>query len=53
MRIRYVVDTHVHADHLSTGSDRSAFIAAMLRDVPPAPPNAAQLRATNLGLTPK
>jgi hypothetical protein len=28
------------------------FVAAMLRDIPPAPPNAAATRAENLGLAP-
>jgi hydroxyacylglutathione hydrolase len=31
-------------------TDRDAFIAYMLRDTPPRPPNAARLRAENLGL---
>jgi hydroxyacylglutathione hydrolase len=31
-------------------ADREAFIAYMLRDTPPRPPNAAQVRAANLGL---
>jgi hydroxyacylglutathione hydrolase len=31
-------------------TDREAFVAYMLRDTPPRPPNAAQVRATNLGL---
>jgi hydroxyacylglutathione hydrolase len=30
--------------------DRDAFIAYMLRDTPPPPPDAAQIRAENLGL---
>jgi len=29
--------------------DEAAFVAAMLRDIPPAPPNAAATRAANLG----
>ena len=31
-------------------TDRAAFIAHMLRDVPPRPPDAARVRAENLGL---
>ena len=31
-------------------TDRDAFVAYMLREVPPPPPNAAAIRATNLGL---
>jgi hydroxyacylglutathione hydrolase len=31
-------------------ADRDAFIAFMLRDTPPRPPNAARVRAENLGL---
>jgi hydroxyacylglutathione hydrolase len=30
-------------------ADRSQFIALMLRDIPPRPPNAAELRAINMG----
>jgi hypothetical protein len=33
-------------------ADRDAFIAYMLRDTPPRPPNAAHVRAVNLGLQP-
>jgi hypothetical protein len=29
--------------------DEAAFVAAMLRDLPPSPPNAAAMRAANLG----
>ena len=32
-------------------ADRDAFVAHMLRDIPPAPPGAAAIRAANLGLT--
>jgi glyoxylase-like metal-dependent hydrolase (beta-lactamase superfamily II) len=32
--------------------DESAFVAAMLRDIPAAPPGAAETRAANLGLAP-
>ena len=95
--IKFVVDTHVHADHVSSGrdlareagaeyvavlpgafsgsvcgrglsgnpgstigferrfntafriDDRNAFVALMMRDVPPRPPDAARVRAANLG----
>jgi hydroxyacylglutathione hydrolase len=30
--------------------NESQFVDAMLRDIPPAPPGAAEARATNLGL---
>jgi glyoxylase-like metal-dependent hydrolase (beta-lactamase superfamily II) len=33
-------------------ADETAFVAAMLRDIPPAPPLAAATRATNLGKVP-
>ena len=115
LQIRYVIDTHVHADHISTGraladaadaaygaralyesarrlkrladhievlpgafagsvcgrglsgkttstigferrfnkpfaiEDRQEFVAAMVRDIPPPPPNAAGNRSSNLG----
>ena len=112
LQIRYVIDTHVHADHISTGraladaadaayvlhesarrlkrladhievlpgafagsvcgrglsgkttstigferrfnkafaiEDREAFVDAMVRDIPPPPPNAAANRSGNLG----
>jgi hydroxyacylglutathione hydrolase len=29
--------------------DEAAFVATMVRDIPPPPPNAAETRATNLG----
>lgn len=32
--------------------DEGAFVAAMLRDIPPAPPDAAAIRAANLGQPP-
>lgn len=32
--------------------DEARFVAAMIRDIPPAPPNAAATRAENLGMTP-
>jgi glyoxylase-like metal-dependent hydrolase (beta-lactamase superfamily II) len=32
--------------------DEAAFVAAMTRDIPPPPPNAAAIRAANLGLSP-
>jgi hypothetical protein len=32
-------------------TDREAFLEYMLRDTPPRPPNAALLRAENLGMT--
>jgi glyoxylase-like metal-dependent hydrolase (beta-lactamase superfamily II) len=32
--------------------DEAAFVAAMLRDIPPAPPQAAAMRAANLGRSP-
>lgn len=33
-------------------TDRAAFVAHMLREIPPAPPGAAETRARNLGLVP-
>ncbi len=74
MRIHFVIDTHVHADHLSAGRRLSGkpsstigfekrhnealgigyedeFIRFMLADIPPAPPEAAALRAANSGAT--
>src|SRR2546423_1337021 len=73
MRIHFVFDTHVHADHVSAGrrlsgkpwssigfekrhneafgiGDEAEFIRFMLADIPPAPPEAAALRAANSGL---
>lgn len=87
LRVRYVADTHLHADHVSAGlalaeaagaeyvlfngADASIlstigferrnnkafrigaedeFIRVMLADIPPAPPQAAQVRAANSGL---
>ena len=32
--------------------DETSFVAAMLRDIPPAPPNAAKTRSINLGAVP-
>lgn len=32
-------------------TDAGAFVAAMLRDIPPAPPRAAEIRAANMGAT--
>ncbi|KAB2874713.1 MAG: MBL fold metallo-hydrolase, partial [Bauldia sp.] len=32
-------------------ADEEAFVRAMLADVPPAPPRAAEIRAANSGMT--
>jgi glyoxylase-like metal-dependent hydrolase (beta-lactamase superfamily II) len=76
MRIRYVINTHLHADHVSVGralakaagaeyvlftgagrhnkafsiGDKSEFVRTMTTDIPPAPAEAAKLRAINSGV---
>lgn len=44
MQIRSVIDTHVHADHVSTGR-----ALALVCEIPAPPPQAAATRARNLG----
>jgi hydroxyacylglutathione hydrolase len=44
LRVRYVIDTHVHADHLSAGRGLAAATGAEY------PERAQAIRAANLGL---
>ncbi|MBP0633108.1 MBL fold metallo-hydrolase [Cupriavidus sp. amp6] len=54
MRIAFVIDTHVHADHLSSAkalADRAGaeYVLFADADIPQPPPDAGTIRAINAG----